>query len=160
MNTTNSIVFERHAELLKAIAHPSRLEILQLLRAHELTVSQIATMSGLRQPTASQHLARLRSAGVVVSNKRGKEMYYAIRHKNFVRATDLVRSVLLEDHLGDELGKKILTLDDKKEPEVRDEICGMKLTPSSASHTYSYYGVLRYFCGKGCLNQFITKYKA
>lgn len=148
-------IFALHASLLKAIAHEKRLEILQLLRAHELNVSQIVEMSGLRQSNVSQHLMVLKEAGVVIGNKRGKEIYYSVRHKNFVKASDLIRSVLIEDHQKDEIGKELMELPDDLEPKVKDLVCSMELTPRTASHTYSYNGVQHYFCGKGCLNQFV-----
>lgn len=159
MNTTKPSIFDLHAALLKALASPVRLEILQLLRSHELTVSQIVTMSGLRQAHVSQHLSVLREAGVVKADKRGKEIYYSVRHINFVKACDLVRSVLISDHLDDELGQELLNLPDDLEPVVTDPICSMELTPRSAAYTKSYNGVMYYFCGQGCLQNFHNQHQ-
>ena len=51
-----SQIFELHAHLLKAIAHPRRLEIIHLLRDQELPVGDIHTMLDLPQANISQHL--------------------------------------------------------------------------------------------------------
>ena len=57
-------VFKLHAQLLKSIAHPRRLEIIHLLRDQSLLVSQIVEMLDLPQANISQHLQILRNAEV------------------------------------------------------------------------------------------------
>jgi DNA-binding transcriptional ArsR family regulator/YHS domain-containing protein len=145
--TSKQTVFELHAGLLASLAHPTRLEIIQLLRGQSLTVSQIVQMTGVRQATVSQHLMILREAGVLESNKSGKESYYHIRHSNFSKAIDLMRDVLNID------------LPEGGEPTVVDPICHMELTPRTASHHCMYGGVRQYFCGKGCMNTFMSSHK-
>jgi DNA-binding transcriptional ArsR family regulator len=64
-------------DFVKSIASESRLNILLLfLDGHEQTVNQISEAIGLGQPTTSEHLAVMRRAGVLTSEKRGKEVYY------------------------------------------------------------------------------------
>jgi ArsR family transcriptional regulator len=58
-------LFELHANLLKALSHPRRLEIIHLLRDQELPVTDIYTMLDLPQANISQHLMVLRDAQVV-----------------------------------------------------------------------------------------------
>lgn len=140
-------VFESHAELLGSLAHPTRLEIVQLLRGQSLNVTQIVQMLGVRQANVSQHLMVLREAGVLESNKVGKEAYYRVKHKNFTRAIDLMRDVLQVD------------LPEAEEPTVIDPICLMELTPKTASHIYTYDGVRHYFCAGGCYKEFISQRK-
>ncbi|KKT13124.1 MAG: Transcriptional regulator, ArsR family [Parcubacteria group bacterium GW2011_GWA1_43_27] len=60
-------VLRQHAELLKVLANPKRLEVLYLLRQGELTVSDIELATGMRQANLSQHLMVLRNAGIVSS---------------------------------------------------------------------------------------------
>ena len=91
-------IFKLHADLLKAISHPKRLEIIHLLRDQELNVSEILTMLGLPQANLSQHLMVLREAGVVVTRKEGKQVYYKVAHVNFIKASDLLREVLIKGH--------------------------------------------------------------
>lgn len=62
---------------LKSLASDSRLNIVLLfLDGQERTVNQIAEAVGLGQPATSEHLAILKQAGVMLSRKEGKEMYY------------------------------------------------------------------------------------
>lgn len=160
MNTTKSSIFDLHSDLMKALASPVRLEIMQLIRSHELTVGQIVQMSGLRQSHVSQHLSVLREAGIVLADKRGKEIYYSVRHENYVQACDLIRSVLMSDHVNDEIGRELMDLPDNLEPTVTDPICEMKLTPSTSAFATTYNGVRHYFCGKGCLQDFTSQHQS
>ncbi|MEK7064504.1 MAG: metalloregulator ArsR/SmtB family transcription factor, partial [Patescibacteria group bacterium] len=84
-------VFELHSNLHKAMAHPKRLEIIHLLRGKTLTVTQIQDMLDLPQANLSQHLTILRTSGVCSCRKLGKKIYYSLAHKNFIKASDLLR---------------------------------------------------------------------
>ena len=73
----NRINYEEHAELLKAISHPVRLEIVHgLLAAGCRNVRCMEASIGMSQSCISQHLQRLRAAGVVVADRVGNEVYY------------------------------------------------------------------------------------
>ena len=69
---------EELAELLKAMAHPTRLQILNMLRQGEICVCHIENALGKRQPYISQQLMVLRDAGAVESRKDGLQVYYRI----------------------------------------------------------------------------------
>jgi DNA-binding transcriptional ArsR family regulator len=64
------------SEFLKALAHESRLMILCILAEGEKSVSELEELLGLRQPTVSQQLARLRADGLVSTRRDGKAVYY------------------------------------------------------------------------------------
>jgi ArsR family transcriptional regulator, arsenate/arsenite/antimonite-responsive transcriptional repressor len=64
--------------LLKALADPTRLRIVGLLRHGEVCVCHIHDSLGIPQPRASRHLAYLRKAGVVEADKRGLWVYYRL----------------------------------------------------------------------------------
>jgi DNA-binding transcriptional ArsR family regulator len=66
------------AEVFNTLAHPSRLEILELLRAGEACVCHIQAMLEQRQSYISQHLNVLRHAGLVTSRKDGLRVYYQV----------------------------------------------------------------------------------
>ncbi|MEJ2012610.1 MAG: metalloregulator ArsR/SmtB family transcription factor [Anaerolineales bacterium] len=69
------------AELLKALAHPARLGILNVLRADgECCVCHLEARLGLRQAYLSQQLARLREAGLVNDRREGLNVFYAVAH--------------------------------------------------------------------------------
>ncbi len=64
-------------DFVKSIGSETRMNILLLfLDGQERTVNQITETIGLGQPTISEHLAVMKRAGVLASEKRGKEVYY------------------------------------------------------------------------------------
>ena len=147
-------IFKLHSDLLKAISHPKRIEIIHLLRDSELNVSEILEMLGLPQANLSQHLMVMRSAGVVSTRKEGKQVYYKLAHGNFIKASDLLREVLVKRYedtgLADEFVLKMTDL----VPLVHDPVCDMRLSPKTAGYAKKYKGEQYYFCAKGCLKQF------
>lgn len=66
----------RLSDLLRLIAHPARLEILNLLREGEICVCQMVARLGYRQAYISQHLMALREAGLVANRRRGWKVFY------------------------------------------------------------------------------------
>ena len=84
------------AKLLRGLADPSRLVILEALRGGERTVSELVVASGLSQPNTSAHLACLKDCGLVTSRQAGRFVYYAIAD---ARMLDILRHV--EDVLAD-----------------------------------------------------------
>ena len=82
------------AEVLKTLAHPRRLEILHRLAEGPVEVGRLADELGLSQPNVSQHLAVLRSAGVVDAERSGREVRYRLSDPDVMRACGLMRGVL------------------------------------------------------------------
>jgi ArsR family transcriptional regulator len=70
--------------------------ILGSLRDEELTVSQLQERTGIPQATLSQHLAILRTAGVVTARRDGNHVHYAIANTKIIQAFDLITEVLQE----------------------------------------------------------------
>jgi len=70
------------SELLKALAHESRLTILCILAEGEKSVSDLEVLLEQRQSTVSQQLARLRLDGLVSTRRDGKSIYYRIADEN------------------------------------------------------------------------------
>lgn len=66
------------AELLRALAHPMRLQILCRLLAGELAVGGFETELGLKQPSLSQQLGQLREAGLVTARRKAKAVFYSL----------------------------------------------------------------------------------
>jgi DNA-binding transcriptional ArsR family regulator len=69
---------KRATDFLKALAHESRLMILCILAEGEKSVTELEHELGLRQPTVSQQLARLRADGMVTTRRNGKTVYYSL----------------------------------------------------------------------------------
>jgi ArsR family transcriptional regulator len=62
----------------KAIADPTRREILHLLRKEEMTAGDVAARFDMTKPTMSHHFSVLRDAGLVTSRREGQTIWYAL----------------------------------------------------------------------------------
>ena len=89
-------IYQLHAELCKTLANPIRLEILSSLRDGEISVNELAALTGVRQATVSQHLAVLRQRGVVSTRKDGASIFYKIANPKIIGACNMIREVLFE----------------------------------------------------------------
>jgi ArsR family transcriptional regulator len=80
------------AGIFQALAHPSRIAIVELLRdGGEVPVGTILERLGLEQANASQHLAVLRSRQIVVGRKEGNQVFYSLRDPIIGRVLNLMR---------------------------------------------------------------------
>jgi len=87
-------IYSLEAEVLKTLASPRRLEILHRLAQSPCEVGRLAEELGLSQPNVSQHLAVLRSAGVVESVRDGREVRYRLADDDVMVACSIMRGVL------------------------------------------------------------------
>lgn len=80
------------AEVLKAIGHPVRLAILELLDDRgEQNVTAIYETLGLDQPIVSQHLGLMRDKGILASRRDGVNVFYRIEDEKVPRVLDCIR---------------------------------------------------------------------
>src|SRR3954447_10859916 len=79
------------ASIFQALAHPTRIAIVELLRDGELTAGAIIERLGLEQANASQHLAVLRAKYVVVKRREGNQAFYSLRDPLLIEVLDLMR---------------------------------------------------------------------
>jgi len=87
--------YRARAEIIKAMAHPTRLFILdELSRAGERCVCELTEMIGADMSTVSKHLSVLKAAGIVEDDKRGSQVYYKLRLPCVLDFSDCVESVL------------------------------------------------------------------
>jgi DNA-binding transcriptional ArsR family regulator len=84
------VPFEDAADLLRALAHPVRLRIVDLLQNGELCVKRLEELLGVSQSSVSQHLSRLRYAGLIESERRGHLVCYRLAGS---RATSVLGAV-------------------------------------------------------------------
>ena len=81
----NEKTAEHAAEVLKAIAHPVRLQIVELLQAGEMRVGNIADALGGKQAITSQQLNMMKAKGVLSCRRDGARVYYRIKNKNVIK---------------------------------------------------------------------------
>ncbi|MEO6063461.1 MAG: metalloregulator ArsR/SmtB family transcription factor [Thermoflexales bacterium] len=86
--------FQRLSALLRRIAHPARLEILNLMRGGEICVCQMEARLGYRQAYISQHLMALREAGLVADRRQGWKVFYRPLRPGLFALLDLAAETL------------------------------------------------------------------
>lgn len=79
MNAKVQARFEARARIMKALAHPTRLYLVDVLARGERCVRELTRMVGDDISTVSKHLSVLKSVGIVRDEKRGSEVYYSLR---------------------------------------------------------------------------------
>lgn len=79
------------AEVFQALAHPTRVHIVECLRDGELPVSAILERTGVEPANMSQHLAVLRSVKLVVNRKEGNQVFYSLRDPLLNSVLDTMR---------------------------------------------------------------------
>ena len=65
-------------EVFKAIADPTRREIMRLLRQEELSAGEVAAHFDMSKPTMSHHFAVLKGAGLITSRREGQTIWYSL----------------------------------------------------------------------------------
>lgn len=89
-------LYRIHAEMCKVFSNPTRLEILNLLRDEERSVTELTAMTKLRQANISQHLAIMKLKGIVTSTRKVKNIYYKLTNPKIIKAFDIIREILRE----------------------------------------------------------------
>jgi len=83
-------VAEHAAEVLKAVAHPVRLQIVELLEAKEMCVGDIVAAVGGKQAITSQQLNMMKDKGVLNCRRDGVKVYYRIENENVIKLLDCI----------------------------------------------------------------------
>lgn len=81
------------AELFKALGHPARIHILELLRGGEKSVSELQAHLGIEASSVSQQLALLRAKHIVEGRKEGTAVYYRVVDPNVFTLLDVARRI-------------------------------------------------------------------
>jgi ArsR family transcriptional regulator len=79
MTTAAQAEYKAHARIIKALAHPTRLFIVDELSRGERCVLELTEMIGVEMPTVSRHLGVLRNVGILEDEKRGAQVFYRLR---------------------------------------------------------------------------------
>lgn len=150
-------LFQLQEETLKTLANQKRLEILQLLKQKELTVSEMVEMIGIPQANLSQHLSILRKLKLVSTRKEGLHVYYRLTDKRIASVIKELREFLKVQYAHEPEIAQISTLDNKNVyPIVRDPVCDMRLSIHEAGESAFFIdGTVFYFCAVGCKEKFI-----
>jgi ArsR family transcriptional regulator len=87
-------LYEARARVIKAMAHPTRLFIVEELSKDERCVCDLTEMVGADVSTVSKHLSLLKNAGIVADDKRGNQVFYSLKVPCVLSFFTCVESVL------------------------------------------------------------------
>jgi len=90
-------VFELHADVCKALGHPLRIEIIDLLQDNELCFTDILDVTGGLKSNLSQHLSLMTKKGILKVRREGQCNYFTLSSKKVAQACRLMREVLIEN---------------------------------------------------------------
>jgi DNA-binding transcriptional ArsR family regulator len=79
------------ASIFQALAHPTRIAIIEILRDGELSAGSIIERLAIEQANASQHLSILRARQIVSSRKEGNQVFYSVRDPLLIEVLDVMR---------------------------------------------------------------------
>jgi ArsR family transcriptional regulator len=80
------------ADIFQALAHPTRIAILEHLGQGELSAGVLIERLGMEQANVSQHLAVLRAKGLVLNRKSGNQVFYSVRDPLIIEVLALMRT--------------------------------------------------------------------
>jgi DNA-binding transcriptional ArsR family regulator len=96
--------FDLKANVLKSLAHPTRLFIIDELAREERCVNDLTDLVGADMSTVSKHLSVLKNAGVVLTEKRGTQVYYSLRSSCVLHFFECIDNLLKERDEEERLG--------------------------------------------------------
>ncbi|MBI4129756.1 metalloregulator ArsR/SmtB family transcription factor [Candidatus Roizmanbacteria bacterium] len=155
-----SELFNIQSNLYKALANPKRVEIMHLLRDQEMSVSDMQSMLGLPQANLSQHLQVLRDYHVVTFRREGKNIYYKLSHHNLIQVSDLFRELLIDQNRGNGIDRELKLSMKDLVPVVHDPVCGMRLSPKTASYMLKINRSKFFFCAEGCMKEYQKQHES
>ena len=95
MNRAERAKYETRTKVLKALAHPARLKLVDVLAEEdEVCVCELTEVIGMDMSTVSRHLSQLKNAGIVESDKRGQMVFYRLRVKCLKSLFSCIESVV------------------------------------------------------------------
>jgi len=87
--------YKLQADLFRALGHPVRLRILEILAREEACVCHLTHVLRRRQAYVSQQLAVLRDAGLITSRRDGWNIYYRVTDARVLQLIDLAKEILM-----------------------------------------------------------------
>jgi ArsR family transcriptional regulator len=82
---------QKAADMLKAVAHPLRLRIIEFLQHEELSVGKIQDLLGVSQSLTSQQLSLMKAKGILRSRKSGNMVYYGIERPEVIQVVNCLK---------------------------------------------------------------------
>lgn len=96
---TDKSLYEMQAEICKTLTNPKRIEILNVLKNEEKTVTELVTALGVSKANVSQHLAVMRHKGILTTRRVGVNIFYRVANPKVIDACALMKELLFEQHM-------------------------------------------------------------
>ncbi|MGM0581312.1 MAG: ArsR/SmtB family transcription factor [Bacteroidota bacterium] len=93
----NKQIYEMHADVCKALGHPLRIEVIDLLQDKELSFTDILEGTGVLKSNLSQHLSLMTKKGILKSRREGQNSFFSLSSTKVAHACRLMREVLIEN---------------------------------------------------------------
>lgn len=93
---TNKRIFKLHADVCKALGHPLRIEVIDLLQDKELCFSDILDVTGGLKSNLSQHLSVMTKKNILKMRRERRCNYYSLSSEKVAQACRLMREVLID----------------------------------------------------------------
>ena len=90
-------IYALHANTCKALGHPTRIEIIDILQTKEMFFGQLLEKIGGPKSNLSQHLSLMTSQGILIQRKEGLNVYYKLSSKKVSAACRIMREVLIDN---------------------------------------------------------------
>ena len=95
-NQVEKDLYRKHADFCKVISHPTRLQIIDILRDGEMAVTDLALKLEITVGNLSQHLNLMKQRRVLESRKEGNSVIYRLANPKMIKACCLIREILYE----------------------------------------------------------------
>ena len=89
-------IYTYHADMCKVFSHPKRLEVINVLRDGEMTVTELTQKLGLTIGNLSQHLSMMKERRILISRKEGNQVFYRITNSKLIPCFDMMREMLFD----------------------------------------------------------------
>jgi len=106
------------ADFFQALAHPTRIAIVEQLRGGELSAGALIDRLGIEQANASQHLSVLRAKNILIRRKEGNQVFYTVRDPLIIDVLDTMRRYF-QSHMNEILVTLQLTQKEDRKPASR-----------------------------------------
>jgi len=90
-------LYKLHAGICKALGHPLRIEVIDLLQDKEMSFGEICETTGYLKSNLSQHLTAMTNKGILITRKEGLNMFYKLSSNKVSVACQIMREVLIEN---------------------------------------------------------------
>ena len=101
-DVSENAIFQLQADICQTLANPKRLQILNILKAGELSVGEMVEALAIPKANLSQHLAVMRHKRILETRREGTTIFYSIALPRIIEACGIMRDVLMESLKGQE----------------------------------------------------------